>query len=78
MYTDLKKTLAAIGRCLPDEGELTHAGCSDIYWGSELDSVFNIFSYRLIIGPPDFCFPASTMSNAGFKINAKRSWIYLL
>lgn len=40
--------------------------------------VFNIFSYRLIIGPPDFCFPASTMSNAGFKINAKRSWIYLL
>lgn len=23
MYTDLKKTLTAIGRCLPDEGELT-------------------------------------------------------
>ena len=31
MYTDLKKTLAAIGRCLPDEGEPTQKQLHRMY-----------------------------------------------
>lgn len=34
MYTDLKKTLAAIGRCLPDEGEPTQKQLHRMYDGT--------------------------------------------
>ena len=34
MYTDLKKTLAEIGRCLPDEGEPTQKQLHRMYDGT--------------------------------------------